>query len=176
MTKKKIVGYLVLLSIGGAIAAGMLEIGHRHDVVALTQQHEEEIEKAVRYEQQHARETFEGKVDQLKQDLLNDLGPRCETKGLDEPDAAIVLDSNNEMSIGRYQFQRDTVIYYYSKLYGKDITRREAIEISVDPDKSGPLALDILFQDGYEHTDWINCTKWMDIDTKVENIKRIINE
>lgn len=174
--RRKVIGYLILIAIGAVLAGGALEIGHRHDVVALNTTHEQELEQAVRYERQHALETFEGKVAQLKQDLLDDLGLRCETLGVKEPDAAIIFDSNNEASIGRYQFQRETVIYYYKKLYGKDITRREAIEIAVDPDRAGPLALDIMFQDGYKHTDWYTCARKMDIKRKVENIKRITQE
>ena len=57
-------------------------------------------------------EMYKAKIETLKNDLVNDLAVKCETKGAKDPDGVIIFDSNNEASIGAYQFQRKTVIYY----------------------------------------------------------------
>lgn len=122
-----------------------------------------------------AKTTFEEKVAKVKKEILTDLSLGCEVKGAKDPDGVIIFDSNNEASIGRFQFQRKTVIYYYKMFYSKDITAHEAIEIAIDPIRSEELAEKILFQDKGKGADnWFNCNNKMDIGARVNLLKKIM--
>lgn len=114
---------------------------------------------------------FPEKIESLKDDVVNQL-MSCESAGHDEDDGIIIFDTNNKASIGQAQFQVKTVIYYYKKLYGKDITPKEAILIALDQDKAASLAKDIIFKaDGLGN--WYNCTKKLGLDSQVAVIKKL---
>jgi hypothetical protein len=115
---------------------------------------------------------YEIKIQTLKNKVLDDLSLGCETKGLKDPDGAIILDANNKMSIGRFMFQRETVQHYVKKFEGREITFREAIEISIDPVKSKALAERILFTEPDGWKNWLNCASKFNL----ANTIGIINE
>jgi len=119
------------------------------------------------------REMYEAKIRAIKEDMLKELSLGCETKGVKEPDGAILLDSNNKMSIGRYMFQIDTVIHYMKKLEGRNITRREAIEIAVDPDRAGQLAEKILFGEELGYKNWAICSAKLGIAKEIEILNKL---
>lgn len=98
------------------------------------------------------------KIKEFKSDFLATL-KTCESGGKTEDDAPMILDTNNKMSIGLYMFQIDTVIHYYKTLYGKDVTRKEAVEIALDEEKAGKLAHDIIFTTEKGPREWVNCFK-----------------
>ncbi len=114
------------------------------------------------------------KIEALKQDVLTRLSSQCETKGLGKDAGAIILDTNNKMSIGPFMFQKGTVKTYYHQLYGKDVTGQEAVEIAIDYEKSAALAHDIIFKtkNGVE-MDWTNCSNKLNLQTEVDLIKRM---
>jgi len=112
------------------------------------------------------------KVKNLENEVLESLA-NCETGGIKDRDGAILLDTNNEMSIGRYMFQRNTVIHYYKRLYGKQIGRADAIKIAVDKEKATELARDILFDTKLGYKNWWNCNKKLNLKTKIEIIKKL---
>lgn len=111
------------------------------------------------------------KIDNLKAKTLSTL-KACESSGYSENDGIIIFDSNAKASIGLYQFQKATVIYYYKALYGKTITGKEAVLIALDDEKAGALAEDIIFKAGNGDKDWVNCFKKHKLAERVE----IINE
>lgn len=119
------------------------------------------------------KEIYEAKIRTVKEDMLKELSLGCETKGVKEPDGAILLDSNNKMSIGRYMFQIDTIIHYTKKLEGKTITRREAIEIAVDPQRAGKLAEKILFGEDNGYKNWKLCADKLGIAKEIEILKKL---
>lgn len=98
------------------------------------------------------------KINELKGELLDTL-KSCESRDKTEEDAVIVFDTNNKPSIGLYQFQINTVIHYYDKLYRQTITRKQAVEIALDEEKSRTLAQDVIFESGSGLKDWVNCDK-----------------
>jgi hypothetical protein len=118
------------------------------------------------------KEQYEAKIEQLKSDVLDDLAS-CESGGLKDPDGAIVLDVNGKMSIGRWMWQRESVIYYMEKLEGKKITNREAIELSVDPVRARELTARVLFgeKDGYKN--WLNCANKFNLKTTIEIVNKL---
>src|SRR6266853_1254397 len=90
---------------------------------------------------------LDAKVAQLKDDVVEQIG-KCESGMTTEPDAALILDTNGEMSIGLMQFQIKTIQMYAKKFYGKAVSRTEAINIAIDHQQSHDLARDILFKEG----------------------------
>lgn len=112
------------------------------------------------------------KIAALKQDLLARL-KKCETMGKTSDDAPIILDTNNEMSIGELMFQIKTVQYYYKKLYAKEITRKEAVLVALDHDKAFALAHDIVFTDGKGIGNWHNCDKKNGFSSEIAIIKKL---
>ncbi len=100
------------------------------------------------------------KAEQIKakQDaLLDKLSLGCEVKGSKEPDGVLLLDSNNQMSIGRFQFQITTVQHYVKKFEGKSISRHDAIVLALDSTEAKELARQIVFKDNGLNN-WYNCT------------------
>ena len=112
-----------------------------------------------------AQEIMQRKVTALQNQLIADIS-KCETKGIAEPDATLLLDSNSEMSIGSMQFQIKTVQTYVKEFEGRKITRVEAIQTAIDHTKATELARKILFQDKA----WQN---WFTCGTKVDAANRI---
>jgi len=112
-------------------------------------------------------DTLTPKIEELKTEILDSL-QSCESQGAKESDGLIVYDSNKVASIGLYQFQKKTVIYYVKTLYGKDITGKEAIELALDREKARKLAGDIIFQTDKGIDNWYNCKNKKGL---AENIK-----
>ena len=94
-------------------------------------------------------------------------------RGGEQPAAAIILDTNNRMSIGRYQWQRESVIYYYKELYDVELNRVGAILIAVDEHLATELTRDVLFdiEDGWKN--WWNCAKRESIPEQVKIINKL---
>ena len=113
------------------------------------------------------------KIVELKQNVLDELSLNCEAKGISEPDGIIILDTNNKMSLGRFQFQITTVQHYVKKFESRDITRREAIEIAIDPERATPLAEKIIFEEGGLKSNWTNCTNRLQLEKDVEIINKL---
>ncbi len=111
------------------------------------------------------------KIDKLKNDVLDRL-KSCESGMLKIEDAPIILDTNNRISLGMYMFQRATVIHYYRKLYNKNITKREAVEIALSS-KARNLASDIIFNERGGIFNWANCARQKGLVAEVTIIKRI---
>jgi hypothetical protein len=103
-----------------------------------------------------------------------DLLQKCESGGRKDEEGIIVWDTNNKPSIGVLQFQPQTVQFYYKKLYGKEITGKEAVLIALDTEKARSLATDIIFttENGVAK-DWVNCTRWHGLDARVQLIKEL---
>ena len=116
--------------------------------------------------------SLQDKVKQFKQELLTEL-KECETPGYTEDDAPIILDSNKEMSIGRYMFQIKTVQWYAEKIYGDKLTRKQAVELALDEKRAEQLAHDIIFTTSSGLKDWHNCNKWKGLDGQLEVIKKL---
>ena len=119
----------------------------------------------------YAGETLDARIDALKDETIEELA-QCETKGVAEPDAAIVFDTNSQASLGALQFQIKTVQYYVKKLDDKDITRVQAIAIAIDHDEARELAKRIIFELGVTK-DWVNCGRRIDLDKTVDIINQL---
>lgn len=113
------------------------------------------------------------KIKELQNIILDDLSLNCETKGIKEPDAAIIYDTNGEMSIGRFMFQIKTVQLFVKHFEQRDITRLESIKIAIDPEQSKELARKILFE--YENgvRNWHNCNVKLNLAKQIELVKRV---
>lgn len=120
----------------------------------------------------YASISMEAKVEVLKEDILDRL-MACESAGHSEEDGIIIFDSNNEPSIGQFQFQRDTVVHYYGTLYGKEITRKDAVVIAVDTEKARELAHDIIFGVQGGVFNWENCAESTGIVPEITVIKKL---
>jgi hypothetical protein len=113
------------------------------------------------------------KVELLKEELINDLAVKCETKGAKEPDGAIILDSNNQMSIGSWMWQIKSVQHYVKQFEDRDITKVEAIRIAIDHDQAKALTKKVVFEvkDGIEN--WSNCATKLPLRPKIELLTRL---
>jgi hypothetical protein len=118
---------------------------------------------------------FTDKIENAKDDVINRLA-QCESGGHKADDGILVFDTNNKASIGELQFQKDTVRHYVKKLYGKDITGREAVIWALDTGKARQLAKDIIFTtENGVGADWVNCDRWHGLSARVELIKEFEN-
>lgn len=115
------------------------------------------------------------KIAQLKADVISKLAA-CESAGHSEDEGLIVFDSNKIASLGNLQFQTKTVQYYYKKLYGQDITPKEATLIALDYSKASKLASDVIFRDGGNpEKDWYNCSRKLGLKAEVDVINKLSN-
>jgi hypothetical protein len=120
-------------------------------------------------------DTFTDKIETAKNDVIDRLA-QCESGGHKADDGILVFDTNNKASIGELQFQKDTVRHYVKKLYGKDITGREAVIWALDTEKARQLAKDIIFTtENGVGADWVNCDRWHGLSARVELIKEFEN-
>ena len=107
----------------------------------------------------------------------------CESQGYDENDALIKYDplvSNPKKtaqkdiaSIGTFQFKQTTVIDYYKRIYGKDITMKEAALIALEDEKAHELTSDILFKTENGWRNWENCGIKHGLKSKILLIKEL---
>lgn len=111
------------------------------------------------------------KIDELKEKAVSTIRD-CERAGHSEDDGILIFDSNNKASIGTYQYQKATVIYYYHTLYNKTITPKDAVLIALDDDKAHDLTKDVLFKTKNGTSNWYNCSVKHNIKQQVA----VINE
>lgn len=114
------------------------------------------------------------KIELAKEKIVNDIAS-CESGGVKEPDATLILDSNNQMSIGAWQWQIKSVQHYVNLFEGRTISRVEAIQIAIDHDKAKALVTKVLFEekDGYEN--WHTCGVKLGVASKIELINSLTN-
>lgn len=117
--------------------------------------------------------TMEAKVAMTKDELVESLAKQCETKSAAEPDATIILDTNNQMSIGAFQYQIKTVQQYEKQLYGKDISRVEAIKIAINHQEAAALTTDILFKVPGGWKNWLTCASNLDLPVQIDLLKKL---
>lgn len=130
-----------------------------------------------------AVETIDIKFARTKDELVESLGKMCETKKVTEPDAAIIFDSNNEASLGSWQFQIKTVQHYVKKFEGRDISRVEAIQTAIDHNRAKALTARILFEEeatkdsqGKWHggwANWLTCSGNLDLPIQIKLLNKI---
>ena len=117
--------------------------------------------------------SWEDKIQEQQDKVLTTLST-CETGKVKEQDAALIFDSNNEASIGRFQFQVKTVQLYVKKFENKEISRLDAIQIALDQEKATELARKIIFEDdGKAINNWYNCNQKHGLKARVEIIKEL---
>ena len=108
-------------------------------------------------------------IERLKDSVVNRLAS-CETKGRPDADSVIVVDTNNEASIGRLQFQPNTVVNYTKLFEGRSIDRREAIQIASNGQRASELAKRIIFEkDGVGN--WHVCSKKLGLVPEIKVIQ-----
>jgi hypothetical protein len=118
-------------------------------------------------------EKYANKIETLKAGVVEQL-MSCEGAGYKEDDGIIIFDTNNKASIGLAQFQISTVQHYYKTLYGKTITRKEAVLIALDKQKAKELAQDVMFKTKNKASgDWYNCEKKLNLDAQIDVIKKL---
>lgn len=118
---------------------------------------------------------MEDKVRVLEDEILAQLA-QCESGGTQEPNAAILLDSNNAMSIGKFMWQINSVIHYMKILFDKKVTRQEAIEIAIDahPEiRIDDLTRKVIFEDSKGIWNWANCAKKHGLEAQINLIKKL---
>lgn len=119
-----------------------------------------------------AEEKVSSKVEGLKDAVVESIS-KCERSIYDADDAPIILDTNKVMSIGILMFQKKTVMHYYSKLYGKKITAREATLIALDEVQARKMAKDIIFKEKDGWKNWFNCGVKYGIGAQVELVNKL---
>ena len=103
---------------------------------------------------------------------------KCESESVDEPEAALVWDSNQKHAIGKYQWQIKSVQRYVQKWYGQKIDRKTAILIALNAYPEIPvdeLTRKVVFEDAGIAKDWVNCSNKYGLPAKVELIKELTN-
>jgi hypothetical protein len=111
------------------------------------------------------------KIERAKDKIVDSLAKDCETKGTQEPDGAIILDSNNQMSIGAWMWQIKSIQHYVQKFEGRNITRVEAIRIAIDHEQAKALAKRVIFEEPDGVSNWANCAKKLQLYPKIEMVK-----
>lgn len=113
------------------------------------------------------------RIERAKDKIVDSLAKDCETKDVKEPDAAIILDSNNQMSIGAWMWQIKSVQFYVKKFEGRDIDRVEAIRIAIDHDKAHELTKKVLFEEKDGWTNWLMCGKKLNLANSISIINNL---
>ncbi len=115
------------------------------------------------------------KIKKVQDKLLDELSLGCEVKGSTEPDGVLILDSNNKMSIGRFQFQITTVQHYVKQFENKDISKHDAIVLALDATEAKELARKIVFEvKGGVEANWFNCNSAHQLQTQVNVISEFM--
>jgi hypothetical protein len=78
-------------------------------------------------------------IEALKDSVVNRLA-KCETHGRPDAGSVVVIDTNNEASIGKLQFQAKTVVHYTRLIEGRSIDRKQAVEIALHNEQAASLA------------------------------------
>lgn len=112
------------------------------------------------------------KITEMKGEILSDL-KKGESSNAPESAGIIIFDSNKLASIGSYQFQTKTVIYYYKKFYGQEITQKDAILIALDDNKAGELASKIIFSEKDGWRNWYNTGRTYNFEKRLDTIRTL---
>jgi len=111
-------------------------------------------------------------IEGLKDSLVERL-VKCETKGQSDANNVVVIDTNNKASIGKLQFQAETVVNYTKLIEGRTIDRKEAIQIALDGERAAGLAKRIIFEkDGLGN--WHLCSKQLRLAPEVKRIQSMM--
>lgn len=106
-------------------------------------------------------------VDEMKADVLDRLAECENPKG-----KPIVFDTNGVASVGQYQWQPHSFQHYWEKMTGIALSEKEAVIYALDDAKARRLAEYVIFEtDKGPGKDWINCSRWHDLETLVAFIK-----
>ena len=82
-------------------------------------------------------------------------------------------DTNNKASIGKLQFQAETVVNYTKLIERRTIDRKEAIQIALDGERAASLAKRIIFEkDGLGN--WHLCSKQLRLAPEVKFIRSMM--
>lgn len=124
-----------------------------------------------------ARRLLTERLIDIQNDVLAQLA-KCESGGITEPEAAIILDSNNRMSIGKYMWQVTSVQRYVEKYYGQKVDRKTATLIAMDAWPTIPIAdltRTVLFEEGNQAADWKNCATRLGLPEQIRLINKLTN-
>jgi hypothetical protein len=114
------------------------------------------------------------KITELQKKVVSDVTD-CESKGTDEPDGTIILDTNHEMSIGRAQWQIKSVQHYVKQFEGRDISKVEAIKIAIDGNAATELARKVMFSEKDGIHNWSICGKKVNAGARIDAINSLNN-
>ena len=96
-------------------------------------------------------------IEALKNSVVDRLA-KCETHGRPDAGSVVVIDTNNEASIGKFRFQAKTVVHYTKLIEGRSIDRKQAVEIALHSEQAASLAKKIIFEkDGLRN--WHVCSQ-----------------
>ena len=115
---------------------------------------------------------LERKISELKKQLLEDLRA-CESGG---KTGVVVMDSNDYLSFGDFQWQRKSIQHYYKLFYNKDIDLREAGLLAFDahPEvKLDDFTSRVIFETDKGIDNWRNCDKKLNIKSRVNIINQL---
>ena len=108
-------------------------------------------------------------IEALKNSVVDRLA-KCETHGRPDAGSVVVIDANNEASIGKLQFQAKTVVHYTKLIEGRSIDRKQAVEIALHSEQAASLAKRIIFEkDGLSN--WHVCSKKLGLMPEVKLIQ-----
>ena len=121
--------------------------------------------------------SLEDKIEQLKWNLVKDVFDK-ERDGHVEDDGLITFDPNPKNpkveipSIGGCQFKVPTMQEKYLKYYGDQLTRKEAILVSLDDNKCQDIMYNVIFKEKEGWRNWYTtCTKKVDCVERINRIK-----
>jgi hypothetical protein len=108
-------------------------------------------------------------IEALKDSVVDRLA-KCETHGRPDAGSVVVIDTNNEASIGKFQFQAKTVVHYTKLIEGRSIDRKQAVEIALHSEQAASLAKRIIFEkDGLRN--WHVCSQKLGLMREVKLIQ-----
>jgi len=121
--------------------------------------------------------TGEDIVERLQTKLAYKLSNQCEVKGIpdNKKNGVIILDSNDQMSIGRWMYQRETIIDVMKRYKGVDISWDESTTFAMNEDKALELTKYLIFEKDELHR-WTNCANKLNLWSEVEYINEIAQE
>lgn len=108
-------------------------------------------------------------IDEMKADVLDQL-KKCENPNV--TNVPFIFDTNGIASVGSFQWQPHSFAYYWEKMTGDKITKKDAVLYALDEDKARELTEWVIFEtDAGAGKDWVICERRHDLDTLVRFIK-----
>ena len=142
-------------------------------ITVLLKQQVPEIQYIAPKESVDDRTTLDEKIEQLKGEVLDGL-KQCESGDATQDDAPVNPKDGGSPSFGLYQFKIETVQHYKQKFNREELTRLDALLLSLNGEQSRELAEQIIFDEVGGIWNWETCAKEKSLAQEISLIRKLM--